>query len=268
VPQSLFSGAINEAAGCGMPIYYAPLPGEAEGLEDRVLPVAGVTMVQTGGPDPVALEMGAQAKRCTLVVQDASGIDDLEVEARHVTSPTILRNGSELALCTKGGVVARIGTLEPSSFGETLPSGYLLADITDAGIASSEWVERALHPFVVRRVRLSEPENTTALDREVGDAVKDVDRSACLRIELRGRIPLGVYVNTEDLAARLARYFYYVEISDECTTDIHAGEIENDVSLIAEFVCLVSEDDSLSANERTRILRCGWNALNGKGLVE
>ena len=38
--------------------------------------------------------------------------------------------------------------------------------------------------------------------------------------------------------------------------------------LYAEFVRQASGDDSLSETEKTRILRCGWNVLNGKELAE
>ena len=41
-----------------------------------------------------------------------------------------------------------------------------------------------------------------------------------------------------------------------------------EVSLMAEFARQVQGDDSLSPSEKSRIVRCGWNALNGKGLVE
>ena len=102
----------------------------------------------------------------------------------------------------------------------------------------------------------------------MGEAVKEVDRAACLRVELKGRMPLDVYINTEELAEQLGRYFFYVEVVDECERDLDIAELDTDVSLLAEFVRRVTGDDSLSEAEKTRILRCGWNVLNGKGLAE
>ncbi len=48
--------------------------------------------------------------------------------------------------------------------------------------------------------------------------------------------------------------------------DIDEEAFENDISLRSEFVRLALQDDSLSESERNRLISCGWNALNGKGV--
>ena len=126
----------------------------------------------------------------------------------------------------------------------------------------------ATHPFVVHEIVLEGLESSRDLVTTVGEAVKEINRDACLRVELKGRIPLDVYINTADLAEQLERYFFYVEVVDECELDIKVADLETDVSLLAEFVRQVNGDDSLSETEKTRILRCGWNVLNGKELAE
>lgn len=121
---------------------------------------------------------------------------------------------------------------------------------------------------MVHEVFLDGLTSSRELITTVGEAVKEIDRGSCLRVELKGRIPLDVYINTEELAAQLERYFFYVEVVDECALDIDVAELETDVSLLAEFVRFVASDDSLSETEKTRILRCGWNVLNGKEPAE
>ena len=66
----------------------------------------------------------------------------------------------------------------------------------------------------------------------------------------------------------LSGRFFYAEVANECTINLEEGELDTDVSLIAEFVRMVDSDDSLSPSEKMRIMRCGWNALNGKELAE
>ena len=77
-----------------------------------------------------------------------------------------------------------------------------------------------------------------------------------------------MHINTEQLEQSLQNHFFYVEIQDECTVGLDATGLDSDVSLLAEFVRLVSDDMTLSETEKTRVLRCGWNVLNGKELAE
>jgi hypothetical protein len=46
--------------------------------------------------------------------------------------------------------------------------------------------------------------------------------------------------------------------------EVDRNALENDISLQSEFVRLVLQDESLSETERSRLISCGWNALNGK----
>ena len=57
-------------------------------------------------------------------------------------------------------------------------------------------------------------------------------------------------------------------MSDEYSTDVDEEALATDVSLLAEFIRQVESDDSLSPVEKSRIVRCGWNALNAKELAE
>lgn len=268
VAQSLLEGAMHTIGGRGMRTYYAPLPGEAKDLGERVELDGGATIVSldSSGTTKLDVVVGEEVQR--VVFLDCHDLGSTEDEARRVSGPMIVRDGRDIALCAKGEVASPIGPLEPSEFGDPLPSGYLLVDVDGDGIASSAWIETAVHPFVTRKVVLDGMESSRDLVTTVGKAVKDVDRSACLRIVLRGRIPLDVYINADELASQIGRYFHYVEVADECALDIDVESMGADVSLLAEFVRQVSGDDSLSETEKVRILRCGWNALNGKELVE
>ena len=178
-----------------------------------------------------------------------------------------MRRGTELALVDRG-IIRELGRLEPNGFAGSPYGGYALFDLGTDGVEDFAWVERAEHPCVVRRVRLDGSVGIEDVAVTVGNAAKDVERSACLRIELVGNLSLGTYVNAGDLQSRIGRHFAYVEVVDLCSVDLDVDELDADLSLLAEFVRQVHDDGSLSETEKARIIRCGWSVLNGKEPVE
>lgn len=265
VAQSLLEATAKAIDG-GLPVYYVPREGEADGIRGRMPMPKNLTVVSpsTDGRTAVRIEEADLA----LTVLDGSGLEDVSEVARPSDALSIIRSGSDVGISLNcGSSFVSLGPLGPSAFGGKTSAGYLLADLS-SGNAAYERVKTAPHPFVVKEVVLDKPESPRKLVTTVGEAVKDVGRESCLRVELRGRAPLDVPINTEDLADQLGRYFFYVEVADECELDINIAELESDVSLLAEFVRLVTGDDSLSGTEKARVLRCGWNVLNGKELAE
>ncbi len=266
VAQSLLAETIEEAGCHGIPVYYAPILGELEDAADRIPEVEDVTIIECISESRCEIFLTEQG--LSIPVVDGSSFEDIDGIIRPKGHVAIVRDGDDIGVSLNDGrKFVRLGPLGPSGFGERLKGGYLIVDFEDND-AIDEWVETSTHPFIVREVELAGLESSRELVTTVGEAVKDVSRDACLRIELRGRIPLDVYINTSDLAAQLERYFYYVEVVDECMLDIDVADLDTDVSLLAEFVRRVTGDDSRSETEKTRILRCGWNVLNGKELAE
>ena len=266
VAQSLLTEALEEAGCHDIPVYYAPIAGELADADDRMPQVEGVRVIKPGNDGRGEITLEAQG--LTIPILEGSSLEEVEGISRPDGVMAIVRCGNDIGVSMNDGSEFRcFGPLEPASFGEKSKSGYLIVDVK-GGTAAANWVEMATHPFVVHEVKLDGLESTRELVTTVGEAVKEVDRNACLRIELRGRIPLDVYINTTALAEQLENYFFYVEVVDECALDIDVADLETDVSLLAEFVRQVTGDNSLSETEKTRILRCGWNVLNGKELAE
>lgn len=266
VPQSLMADTVNVLAGCGLPIVYIPFAHEAEGLEGRV-DTSGIELVRMGSFQRTELPIKTPDASVVACVEEVYTLDIKDMRLAEGML-TVLRDDHSVTVVLPDGAWVPVGPLEPSSFSDTLPSGYLLVDLGEGKGSSHEWIEAAQHPFVKRQVQLGGQASTRELVTSVGGAVQDVSRLACLRIELTGKIPLDVYINTDELATQLGKYFFFVEIADSCSMDLDVEELGTDVSLLGEFVRQVSEDDSLSEREKVRILRCGWNALNGKELAE
>lgn len=259
VAQSLYEAVARVIRESGLRVFYAPLSDEAIDFEDRCGCIDDLEVI--GGKD-ASEKLGVGFRDLGELMSFADVADACE-------SPTFLRGASGFALACRG-VVYRMGPLDCDSFGTGVRTGYAKVDIdmSERSLSGFEWTDGFAHKLSVSKVVLDDPKNDKEIAVTVGNAVKDVDRDSCLRIELSGSIPLGTYIDTEDLARRLATRFRYVEIANYCDLGLDTDRLASDVSLIAEFVRRVSNDDSLSQTEKTRVLRCGWNALNGKGLAE
>ena len=157
--------------------------------------------------------------------------------------------------------------LEPSSF-DAMQTGYIVVDIEGGKVKSVHESSRARHMFVTKRVRLDHMEDRHEMRSAVIAAIENLNSKCCLRLILEGPVPPSSYVNHKAIAEALKDDFFYVEVLDETTVDVGEDELDGDVSLAAEFIRVVNSDDSLSPEEKTRIIRCGLNALNGRGLVE
>lgn len=259
VAQSLYRRVAQIMATSPLPVVYLPLEDEATDLECRL-------------DESLPWVMRAPAETCRealpgLFARDVDEYLEFADVAGQLDAPTVLRRDADLALVDRG-VIWELGCLEPNGFAGSPYGGYALFDLDASGVTGFTWIERAEHPCVVKRVRLDGSAKAEDVAVTVANAVKDVERNACLRIELVGSLSLETYVNAEDLRSRIGRHFAYVEVVDLCSVDLDADELDADLSLLAEFVRQVHDDGSLSETEKARIIRCGWSVLNGKEPVE
>lgn len=259
IAQGLYKRVAQMMATSPLPVVYLPLDGEASDLECRLDEKLPWVL-------RASAESGCEVLP-SLFVRDVDEYLEFAETAGRLNAPTVLRRGSDLALADRG-VIWELGCLEPNGFAGSPYGGYALFDLDADGVTGFAWVERTEHPCVVKRVRLDGSVKAEDVATTVGNAVKDVERSACLRIELVGNLPLETYVNAEDLQSRIGRHFAYVEVADLCSVDLDVDELDADLSLLAEFVRQVHDDGSLSETEKARIIRCGWSVLNGKEPAE
>lgn len=248
IPQSLLELGMDALGQCGLPVTYAPLLGEVADLEERVEVPVNVTVVRADACEPVP------------------GLRVLHGNA-----------GVELGYTTgEGARLMELPPLEPQGFDVGCTCGFYLFEVSgsDCGddgahvVPAPEFEACAVHSFRVLRVSMDGVATSREMLDKVRDTIEGVGDDVCLRLELRGKTPVQAYFNTDELATVLSRRFFYAEVANECGVDISMDELEGDVSLVAEFLRSVQADDSLSPTEKARIMRCGWNALNGKELAE
>lgn len=240
IPQGLLCDAVEELGAHELPVSWFPLVGEAEDLATRVTV-----------PENVAVLRNPSEKV----------VDGIR----------IIHNGSEIevGLNTRVGAhLLTLGLLEPMGFGDQAKSSYLIVDVDEGKVISVEEESCGLHPFVVRAISIDANSSNSTLMTAVQEIISRENKNSCLHLILRGRIPLNQYINVGKLTQLLNERFFYAEVADECIIDLDDGDLANDVSLLAEFVRSVNADDSLSPVEKSRIIRCGRNALTGKELAE
>lgn len=258
VPQSLVDVTVSVLSGAEIPIWLAQDKGEIKLPDD----IRNVRVVRGDGKPAPIEELGVSY--C-----NKGDFGAAQHVSRTKSNVVVERAHGEvrILLCWEDQREFPVGPVEPHSFDCALPSGYCLIDLGSSH-ADPLWVQHAIHPMIVVEPDVDGSADTKKLVASIKERVKDINRSACVRIELRGSVKLGVYYNPVALENSLSDRFYYAEIIDLCSADVDASELELDASLLAEFVRQVIDDDSLSKPEQTRILRCGWNVLNGRRTVE
>ena len=290
VPQSLLEQVVGALAQCGLPVTYLPMPREAADLEARLAvssniaieradvfePLAGLRVIHGGVAAELAVTDAAGTHLHELPQLEPQGFGDagdagdtgfylVDAEEAGNAAACAPDDGTSPACASDDGAPAACAPDDGTSPACAPDDG---APAASPVVASCVLVPHALHPFRVLRVSMDGVSTSREMLDKVKAAIDGVDSAVCLRLELRGKAPLQAYFNTDELRAVLQSRFFYAEVANECAVDLSMDELEGDVSLLAEFLRAVAADESLSPTEQSRIMRCGWNALNGKELAE
>ena len=159
------------------------------------------------------------------------------------------------------GVYAYSGCLEGRGYDETGEKGFVL--LTVDGKITSEFI-----PFSKRQVTLVEADvsNITnsydaylLVKRIAGDNTENL-----LRVILKGEVSIDNYSLESDLEKMLEREYFAVSVKDKTTSKINIEKYQKDLSLKGEFVRVVYADNTLSNEEKSKIIRVGLKALMGE----
>lgn len=240
IPQSLLEATCSSLASTDIDIVWLAYPREVPDIEARVELPAHLHLIRdayTIAQGPIQLSIDDES----VFLEQGTGRDIQLVELK---------------------------PMEPLGFGSDAASSMYLVEYEEEGPAHIEALSKPIHPFITRDLDASRAHTTKDMLSLVQNSIEGLDPASCLRLVFRGPISLYTYLHTGKLEEVLSNRFFYAEVANECTIDLEEGELDCDVSLLAEFVRMVASDDSLSTVEKTKIMRCGWNALNGKELAE
>ena len=159
----------------------------------------------------------------------------------------------------------RLPDFEPVGFEDAQrgPFGYSLIDMDENGSRLSS-VEGTVYFYEKAEAKIS-PEDTKAdMMRKIDNAVSRMDSRTIVRLFLTGETPFGKAADRVEVKEHLQNKVFYAEVYDNTSMHVDTKALEHDISLQSEFVRVAMQDYSLSEAERSRLISCGWNALNGR----
>ncbi|MCR4792880.1 MAG: metallophosphoesterase family protein [Lachnospiraceae bacterium] len=159
------------------------------------------------------------------------------------------------------------GCIEGRGFDECGEKGFVLLDIDEeTGKIDSNFIPFSKRNVYVIEADISECMTTPEIDKSVSDAIKATSATGddIVRIVLTGETDVDIEKDIEHVGRQLNDRFYYAEVKDNSKIAIDYEEYLHEASLKGELVRLLKADDSLSEEERGRIVRCAIQALKGE----
>ena len=155
------------------------------------------------------------------------------------------------------------GTPEGRGFDETGDKGFVLLDVREKKI------ETSFIPFAKRRLHevsadISVASRALDVHEAVREAIRDIPEKDLVRVVLTGERMPELRYDTETIVERFGHEYYHFEVRDASRLALHPDDYRFDKSLKGEFIRLVSEEASLSEDERDAVIRCGLRALAGE----
>ena len=159
------------------------------------------------------------------------------------------------------------GTPEGRGFDETGELGFSLMNVSDEGV-THRFIPFAKRKLLIKDVDISGALRTSDVQVKIEDALFDIDTENLIRVNFVGERELELRCDKEFLKNRFSEKFYYFEIKDSSKLLTRAEDYKYDKSLKGEFIRMCLEDNSLSDEEKEKIIHCGLSALAGEAFDE
>ncbi|MBQ8321347.1 MAG: metallophosphoesterase [Clostridia bacterium] len=164
------------------------------------------------------------------------------------------------------GLAVYSGTPEGRGFDEVGDMGYVVIDTE--GKLTHRFVSFAKRKMQIIKVDITGLTRGQDITELVKTKLSDVNPSDIVRVELVGKYVTGLWKDTEAIRERFEGGFYYLEVKDSSKIEIDPDSYKNDRSLKGEFIRLVTADESLSDEQKERIVACGIYALMGDNIYD
>ena len=167
----------------------------------------------------------------------------------------------------KRGTYAYSGTPEGRGFDEVGELGFILVNLSDELVAH-KFVSSSKRKLLIRDVDISGALRTSDIQTKIENALAGIGSEHLIRVNFTGMRELELRCDKEFLTRRFSEKFYYFEIKDSSKLLTRAEDYKYDKSLKGEFIRLCLADDSLSDEEKEKIIHCGLSALAGEAFDE
>ena len=168
------------------------------------------------------------------------------------------------------GIYCYPGCLEGRGFDECGPHGFVLLDIDErTGLMEDRFI-----PFAQRTLYSLQVDVTGCLTTaQMKDLLEDAVLAAGCRkrdmadVILCGELDVDCEKDIDYLRPGLEEAFFFARLRDATTLRINIEDYLYDESLRGEFVRLCMKDPSISPEEKTAVIRCGFRAMDGEELL-
>lgn len=165
------------------------------------------------------------------------------------------------------GAAVYAGTPEGRGFDETGEKGFCLID-TDGERVTHRFIPSAKRKLLIEEIDISDAETTADIWGLIEKRISGIGRENILRVLLTGRRKPELIINRDIISSEYGRVFFYFEIKDETKLAVCPDDYRFDKSLKGEFIRLCFAEESLSEEERDKIIECGIAALSGEAYDE
>ena len=161
------------------------------------------------------------------------------------------------------GTYAYSGCLDGRGFDETGEKGFILLEV------DNKKIKKSFVPFSSRVLCEIEYDVQncsswlSARDDLIEKVTKELDKSSLLKVVLKGRRKPDFDIDKIGLTTLLEERFFFAKVYDKTQLDVDLNDYALDKSVRGEFVRAVWQSN-MSLEEKTRVIMCGINALNGE----
>ena len=161
------------------------------------------------------------------------------------------------------------GCLQGRGFDEEGEKGFYYLEIEEeTKEIKAEFVPLKEGEFRIITLFLSEEDGTLDAEEKIRESLKKegVEAKDSLRIILKGEKRAGEERNLRYLEKQLEEEYAYIEIKEETKLKLRKEEFIHEKGLKGEFLRMVSESESLSEEEKEKLMILGIGLLQGEEL--
>lgn len=161
------------------------------------------------------------------------------------------------------------GCLQGRGFDEEGEKGFYYLEIEEeTKEIKAEFVPLKEGAFRIITLFLSEEDGTLDAEEKIRESLKKegVEAKDSLRIILKGEKRAGEERNLRYLEKQLEEEYAYIEIKEETKLKLRKEEFIHEKGLKGEFLRMVSESESLSEEEKEKLMILGIGLLQGEEL--
>jgi DNA repair exonuclease SbcCD nuclease subunit len=165
------------------------------------------------------------------------------------------------------GIAVYSGAPEGRGFDEVGELGFSQVDIGDC-CTTHKFIPFAKRTLHIRDVDISGTLSTHEIEVRIDSQIADISEKDLVRVNFIGARELELRCDTVLIAGKYKERFYHFEIKDSSKLRTHTEDYIYDKSLRGEFIRLCLADESLSDEEKEKIIHCGLSALAGEAFDE